>query len=289
MHPLSSFIQTHSRPLTPTPTGLAPHLPRLGGLRAVVFDIYGTLVISASGDIGLTDASQKEEALRDILHELQFPPLPEEPALTTRFVELIQASHEASRIKGIDHPEVEVRELWTSLLAEALPATPSTPEQIESLAVAYELATNPVWPMPGAAEILTQLRAAHLPLGIVSNAQFYTPLLFEAFFDADLAGLGFRPSLSFFSYQHGQGKPGLWLYAQLREALAAEGITPAEVLYVGNDARKDIHAAASLGFRTALFAGDQRSLRLHSDQPDLLPPDAILTDLRQLQEILPAP
>jgi putative hydrolase of the HAD superfamily len=62
-------------------------------------------------------------------------------------------------------------------------------------------------------------------------------------------------------------------------------IAPAEALYLGNDARKDIHPAASLGFRTALFAGDARSLRLRESEPGLLPPDAILTELSQIISI----
>lgn len=283
---LSSFIRERSSPLDPQPTSLQPHLPILDGIRCVAFDIYGTLVVSGSGDIGLTDATQKETALRAILADLDFPPLPANPALTTRFLELIRASHQASKQEGIPYPEVEVRELWSTLLQELHPDRHTTPEEVEAIAVAYELATNPVWPMPGAAEILTTLRDRGLPLGIVSNAQFYTPLLFEAFFDTTLEQFGFRPDLSFFSYQHRRGKPGTWLYEQLRDALATLHLTPHQTLFVGNDALKDIHPAASLGFRTALFAGDLRSLRLHSDNKDLLPPTATITHLHQLAQIV---
>jgi putative hydrolase of the HAD superfamily len=252
----------------------------------VGFDIYGTLVVSGSGDIGITDASQKESALRSILADLDFPPFSPEHSITDRFVELIRASHKESQQQGIPHPEVEVRELWASLLQEFHPDAGTTPEQIESLAVAYELATNPVWPMPGAQEILASLQKPGLSLGIVSNAQFYTPLLFEAFFDSNLTKLGFNPDLRFFSFEHRRGKPGTWLYEQLRDALAALDITPEETLYVGNDALKDVHAAATVGFKTALFAGDQRSLRWRKNESNLLPPNAILTDLRQILEIV---
>lgn len=286
MHRLSRFIRDRSSPLAPQPTPLQAHLPKLDGIRCVAFDIYGTLVVSGSGDIGLTDASRKETALRAILADLDFPPLPPNPALTSRFLELIRASHEVSKSQGILYPEVEVRELWATLLQELHPDRRTTPDEVESIAVAYELATNPVWPMPGAAEILTTLRDCGLLLGIVSNAQFYTPLLFEAFFDTTLEQFGFRPDLSFFSYQHRRGKPGIWLYEQLRDALATIKFTPHETLFVGNDALKDIHAAASVGFRTALFAGDLRSLRLHPDKQNLLPPTATITHLHQLANIV---
>jgi putative hydrolase of the HAD superfamily len=50
----------------------------------------------------------------------------------------------------------------------------------------------------------------------------------------------------------------------------------------------DILPAQTTGFRTALFAGDKRSLRLRRDNPRCsnLKPDMVLTDLVQLVELL---
>ena len=46
----------------------------------------------------------------------------------------------------------------------------------------------------------------------------------------------------------------------------------------------DIFPAQKVGFKTALFAGDQRSLRLRADDPRCreLTPDLVVTDLGQL-------
>ena len=57
---------------------------------------------------------------------------------------------------------------------------------------------------------------------------------------------------------------------------------------MGNDMLNDILPARSVGFRTALFAGDKRSLRLRRDDPrcNNLKPDMILTDLIQLVGLL---
>jgi putative hydrolase of the HAD superfamily len=62
------------------------------------------------------------------------------------------------------------------------------------------------------------------------------------------------------------------------------GIAAESALYVGNDLRNDIQPAAQAGFRTALFAGDRRSLRLHRDDQQCrdLSPDWVVTDLGQL-------
>lgn len=286
MSPHARFIRDHSQPLEAISTGKEPSLPPLSGIRCVAFDIYGTLIISGSGDIGVGDVTQKESTLRALLADSDLPAIPEDCSITTRFIELIRLSHAASRAKGHEFPEVEVREIWSDLITEVLPGTIPTPSQVQSLAIAYELATNPVWPMPGLKETLGTLRDRGLKLGIVSNAQFYTPLLFEAFLGRNIDHLGFDPRLGVFSYQHKRAKPGTFLYEQLRDALAVQGVTPRETLYVGNDALKDIHPAATLGFRTALFAGDQRSLRLREDCPSLLPPDTVVTHLSQIPTLL---
>lgn len=61
-------------------------------------------------------------------------------------------------------------------------------------------------------------------------------------------------------------------------------ISPGSTLYVGNDMLNDIHPAKSVGFQTALFAGDKRSLRIRREHPlcKNISPDLILTDLKQL-------
>ena len=66
------------------------------------------------------------------------------------------------------------------------------------------------------------------------------------------------------------------------------GISPEETLYVGNDKLNDIWPAAQLGLKTALFAGDQRSLRLREDDTRCsdLEPDLIITKLSQLPDLI---
>ena len=47
------LIRQLSAPLAPRPVaGCLPRLARIGGVRGVLFDVYGTLLISAAGDIG---------------------------------------------------------------------------------------------------------------------------------------------------------------------------------------------------------------------------------------------
>ena len=274
------LIRELSREMRPVPTSCDPVLPSFPGIRAVIFDVYGTLFISSCGDRRPEEESPREDPLRAILEKYGIPSPSENRSLTDRLHDLVSREHAVSRDQGIRYPEIEIRDLWSELLDQ-----PCGPE-LEHAALACECITNPVWPMPGASETLVTLRGRGLTLGIVSNAQFYTPLLFPALLGRDLEELGFEEDLCLFSYQHGVAKPGPALYRILRERLDQRGIAPAETLYLGNDAHKDIHPAADLGFHTVLFAGDNRSLRLHSDQTVLHSPDALITNLAQLPDLL---
>ena len=73
--------------------------------------------------------------------------------------------------------------------------------------------------------------------------------------------------------------------------LKAKGIQPVSVLYLGNDMLNDIYPARTVGFQTALFAGDRRSLRLRKDDPRCaaLSPDLVVTDLGQLPQLITPP
>ncbi|MEM6654457.1 MAG: HAD hydrolase-like protein, partial [Planctomycetota bacterium] len=196
---------------------------------------------------------------------------------------LRQAIQEEHAVSPHEFLEVEIRDIWRSL-GESLSDT-----QIARLAVEYECRVNPVWPMPGCGETLAALRDVGLPLGIVSNAQFFTPIAMEELLGDSLSRLGFDESLCVWSYAHRLAKPGTFLYEQSAAALAERSIAPQQVLYVGNDMRNDVWPASRVGFRTALFAGDARSLRLREDDQQVagVEPDAVLTDLRQILTVLP--
>jgi putative hydrolase of the HAD superfamily len=279
-----------TRPLMPLPTDQAPRLEPIAGVRAVLFDVYGTLIISASGDIGL-EGGAVEDA----------DPLP--VALSAAGIEAgtraadvhgpdrlraaIRTRHAEAHQAGIDFPEVDILEVWGDLLTEL--GLKADAAERRRLAVEYEFRVNAVWPMPGLAELLAALRARGLVLGIVSNAQFYTPLMLELFLGASLDALGFDPDCCAWSYRLGEGKPSRDIYRQALAGLDARyGITPAEVLYIGNDMRNDVWPAAAVGLRTVLFAGDARSLRLRRDDPRVaaVVPERVVTALAQIERLL---
>jgi putative hydrolase of the HAD superfamily len=300
---LAALIRESAAPLEPLPPPLPPgwaelvSVPPAGTVRAVLFDVYGTLFCSAAGDIGLTAADATAGGALDTLARRYDPRLRGEDlrAFFRRAVAGIHRARKAWRSCSAETvwPEVRVEEIWADFLREqnhwppgsSLPPDPAASGR--ELALRYELAVNPVYPMPGAAETIAALRDSGAALGIISNAQFFTPLLFEAFFGAPPEQLGFDPALIVWSFVMGEAKPSPRLFDTAARQLAARGIAPGECVFVGNDMLSDMYGALRAGFQGVLFAGDSRSLRLREGEPltQGLRPARII---RALGELLPA-
>ena len=289
-------IREMSHPIEPIPAGIEPRVATLGDLRSAVFDVYGTLFISGSGDIGMARAGRRPDALRDALKDSGFIgrlDVAAERGIEFLFEE-IETVHRERKAAGVECPEVEIRAVWGRVLDQLAEhgwiAPGPNPASCARVAVEYECRVNPVWPMPGALELVEDLRRRGVPLGIASNAQFFTPLLFPALMGADAAALGFRPELCVYSFEHGAAKPSATLFRILREGLMRLGIAPGGTLYVGNDMLNDVAAAAREGFRTALFAGDARSLRMRENDSRCrdVRPDAVVTHPAQLLGCMPS-
>jgi len=198
------------------------------------------------------------------------------------FMEQVAAIH--GRSAHTAWPEVRVEEIWTGFLRQRGNVVIEDGTAGRELALRYELAVNPVYPMPGAAQAIAVLREAGLVLGIISNAQFFTPLLFEALFGASPENLGFDPGLLIWSFEQAEAKPSPRLFEAAVGRLAARGIAPEECSFVGNDMLSDIYGAINAGFCAVLFAGDSRSLRLREGDKRLhgVRPSRIIRSLGEL-------
>ena len=293
---IRAIIKRHAASLEPIPTDTKPVLRKLSGIKAVLFDVYGTLLISGVGEIGTSREADNEKAFSEALSVMGIRHDSQALCGVDWLSDAIGKSHAWSKDNGIEYPEVDILAVWSSVLEELRTRGLIEREEcdvsfLRTLAVEYEVRSNPVWPMPGCRECLEFLRESGFHLGLLSNAQFFTPELFPALLDADLCDLGFRDDLLLFSYHSQRAKPGLFLYERARGILARLGVDAGATLYIGNDMLNDVYAASHIGFRTALFAGDERSLRLRRENSRLagISPDLVLTDLLQLLQCLPLP
>ena len=267
--------------MSPLPTTITPGGDLSAEIQCILFDIYGTLFISGSGDISVSrKPSEPGQRLEHLVHK--YAAGKSVRALVSELHAAIEFEHRRLKSKGIDYPEIEIDRIWQQILEI------DDIQTVRRFAVEYELIVNPVYPMPGLKNMLNACRRRKLAMGIISNAQFFTPLLFEWFLDGPIESLGFDSELVFLSYREGYAKPSANLFKMAASAVEGKGFDTAASLFVGNDMLNDIYPAHQLGFLTALYAGDARSLRLRTDDSRCvnLSADLILTDLGQLVDYI---
>ena len=285
-----------SEPLHCIPTGEKPKLKKLDGIKAVILDFYGTLFISGVGDIGIDDGKADVGMLLEALKSAGVSVSNEKAGLRGYDIYGKVVVDETRRLKdmGIIYPEPDIRKVWRNvlnqMLAEELIESPTSGDHHERMSVEFEARMNPIWPMPDLDKTLEGIRKKKLSLGIISNSQFYTPIAFEALAGKSLEEYGFEPELLHWSFEEQMKKPSELFYERfMRKAKSfSSGIKAGEILYVGNDMLKDVYPAAKLGMKTALFAGDKRSLKWRRDDNRCkdLEPDLVITELVQLLECL---
>jgi putative hydrolase of the HAD superfamily len=294
----SIVLETHAHSrvaVDPIQTGVVPSIQPIPDILAVLFDIYGTLLISGSGDVGTALEQPRSLPFRNalLLAGIAEPDNNAVRQAELLYFEKIHDSHERSRANGVDFPEVDILNIWREVMKtlstrSILPAIMNE-EIIIRIAATYETEVNPIYIMPAAKTTIAQLSADGLHLGIVSNAQFYTDILLEYELGMTLESAGFNPGLCSYSYIAGAAKPSSAIFEPVLEYLSNTcGIPPSRILYVGNDMLNDIYTAGNAGCRTCLFAGDRRSLKLRKnhDLTTNLQADAVITDLSQLLEIV---
>ena len=253
-------------------------------------------------------------------------------ALRDRYLALITLSHEESHARGIEYPEVRIEEIWQTILREChtqeregggpvsrkglRPAshesTIAGPRHMPRCELSGQAASEPLeWTAyrcgyffdcclqrtslsHNGADCLRKLTDAGVTQGIISNAQFYTPLhvhrLFCKAWGQGAPGLNdiFAPELILFSYEQGFSKPNARSFEQAVTTLRTRGIEPAQTVYIGNDMLNDVWGARQVGWRTILYVGDEQQTRFRYDDTRCcdIRPDAISADLGRIANLL---
>ncbi len=293
-HYLSSLEE-----LKPIPTNTEIKICTDNSIKAVIFDIYGTLIISASGDIDKATASvaHLNTAIREGGYEwCNKNYTTDAEKLLELFHNTVLKTHEELKKLSHPYPEIDIIKVWEVCMntAENSGWVKATEDiNIKLLTVVFEMLGNKVFPMPGMNDTLQKLFKSNIPVGIVSNAQFYTPLLMNYFINNEITEIehihGFDEEISVYSYKILRSKPDVTLFEILARALKTKyNLNPNEVIFVGNDMLKDIWTASQVGFKTVLYTADKRSLRLRkTDERCInLEADYIIDDLSQIFDIV---
>jgi putative hydrolase of the HAD superfamily len=135
------LISKYLQPISPLPTDLHQSGKLDEKVQCVMFDIYGTLFVSRSGDISISKKESKEAwKVQKLLNKFDIRKTPQ--ALLENLFNEIEKEHEGLRENGIDYPEVEIDQIWMRILGNR------NLDKIRAFALEFELIVNPVYPMP---------------------------------------------------------------------------------------------------------------------------------------------
>ncbi len=292
VHNLHTRFRKLSVSMEPIETDAEPKLQLLKDIRVVAYDFYGTLFISGVGDIGIDDGSPDADLFLEVLNQSGVTVLDDDAGKLgfSIYNNVVDEMISAIKADGVEYPEPDIREVWAQVLTQmrkdGLVDFQPDDHLYEQISVEFEARMNPVWPMPGVVETLEFFKSKGVTQGIISNSQFYTPIVLEALTEKFLDELGFHSGLLNWSYEEKLKKPGLKFYEEFLQKMkhVNSDVLPHQILYIGNDMLKDVYPAAEFGMKTALFAGDKRSLkwRRDDDRCKNLEPDLVITQLNQL-------
>ncbi len=274
----------------PFTTGVDPKLSKLEGIRAVYFDVYGTILISGTEPMLRSDQNRELKHLSDSFKAFG---LNQNVKIIKWAIDRLHhhvgESHRDKKAKGIDYPEVDIIAIWQNVIEDLKTESKLSSfdnDLVPDLLTDFVTRYDEPWLMPGLETTLNELEVAGKDIGIISNSQFYTPITLEALTGRSVTDLGFEAEKCFWSYSEDIAKPSIEFYERAVSYLNTIGMDSREVLFVGNDMLNDIYPAQKAGFKTALFAGDKRSLRLREDDERCidLKPDLVITRLSQITD-----
>lgn len=281
-----------SNPMARIDTGTMPKLQRIDEIKVIAYDFYGTLFISGVGDIGVDDGEPDERILFEALNNVGI-------TINNRdagkkgfniYNEVVESKISGLKNRGIEYPEPDIRQVWKEVLERLrnldLISFQQSDDLNDNMSIEFEARMNPVWPMPNVVETLHYFKENGYTQGIISNSQFYTPIVLEALTDQSLEELGFSNEYLHWSYVEEMKKPGIQFYENYLKKIKTidKQLNPKNILYIGNDMLKDIYPAKTVGMKTALFAGDERSLKWRKEDSrcQKILPDLIITNFSQL-------
>jgi len=296
------------KPPHPTPIDADPFLKPLPEIRAVSWCVYGTLLQIHDGRLHHSHPQvlRMQVALQKTIEEFHMwnsmsrkPGQPWEYMLT-QYAKLVEEARLQSTKRKGDTPEVDSVKVWHKLVSRLLQNEyefdRSLYSDVDDLALKvacfFHSMLQGVAPTEGAALILQKVRQAGMKQGLIDDGQSFTFAQLQHGLqkvEPDM-GLGslINADLVAMSFRFGVRKPSPSLYAVAAEQYRNAGVDPSQVLYVSHRLHDDLAIARKAGFRTALFAGDEKVCQVGSDDlrnPEIKP-DRLVTELGQIASII---
>ena len=296
-------------PQVPAPKTVpaTPSIKHLPGIRAVLWDVYGTLLRISDGKFTLfpVDEVRLQIALEKTIHEFNMwnhmyrkpgPPWQSMIGLYKSVIER-QSMHGAAR--G-DVTDVNLVDTWRSIIERLFEKEFRFDEGLygnldefsEKVAYFFHSCLQATEARTGAVQAMTDVAGNELLQGFLSDGQSFTLVqtLRALAMEADLPPLYelFRPQTIILSSSMGVRKPSRSLYTYAVDQLRSLGVQAQEILHISCRLTTDLVPARAVGMKTALLAAEKSGLEVDAAvlKDPAKKPDRLLTDLSQLQQML---
>jgi FMN phosphatase YigB (HAD superfamily) len=286
-----------------------PHLKALPHVRAVTWNVYGTLLVIQGGEL-VREHPQKfvtDLALDKTIQEFKmWKSMSRKPGNPAEYMRVMINNVLDTMLflveKGEHHPETLHEKVWEGVIRKLMQneyvidaAKYGTLEEMAiKVAYFYSRCLQGVAAQADAADTVDWIRQSNLWQGIIADGQTFTELhLYRSLVEQNPAVLAdhcIPPNNRVFSYQLRSKKPSDKLYKEMVKKLQAFGISPEETLHVSNDLSNDLLVAKKHGFLTCLYTGDSQSLKAKPAEvadPNNRP-TVMVTQLTQIVEMLAA-
>ncbi|MCA9063541.1 MAG: HAD family hydrolase [Planctomycetaceae bacterium] len=285
-----------------------PYVAKLPGIRAVLWDVYGTLLRVSDGKLSLfpTEEVRLQIALDKTIHEFRMwnhmyrKPGPPWQSMIGQYTNLVERlGMVASERKG-DFTDVDLTDVWQAIIEKLFEKEyqfdesefGSLHDYSQKVAYFFHSSLQGLEARPGAVAAMTDIAAMGLFQGLLADSQPFTlvQLLRALAQQATLPPLHefLRSETLTLSSQLGIRKPSRTLFSLAAEKLRELGVQPDEILHVSCRLETDLVPARNAGMKTALLAAEKLGLQVPAEllRDPQTRPDRLLTDLSQLRSVL---
>lgn len=306
----AAYLDTRGLPWPAPPTverpRARPHLVRLPDIRAVLWNVYGTLLAIPTGELLFEHPVEfvMSAALEKTIQEFKmWGSMSRKPGQPSEYMGQIYSQillEHRSGGSAEKHPEAQSEKIWETILMRLMQKDykfdvgmyGSINEYSKKVAYFFHASMQATAAYPGAAAALLRVHEAGLAQGMLADGQCFTRVQLQRGLTAEdpTAKVDelFDEGLRALSCDVRGKKPSERLFRHALSQLQDRGIDPDQVLHVGSRLVQDIVPAKRLGMKTALFAGDKASLQASGEQlkENSFRPDVLLTELEQIAEVV---
>ncbi|MFN9721182.1 MAG: HAD family hydrolase [Planctomycetota bacterium] len=291
----------------PRPVSANPSVKPLPGIKAVLWDVYGTLIRISDGRFTVfpDEEARLQVALDKTIHEFNMwnhmyrKPGPPWQSMIGLYRSTIERQSMRASTKG-DTTDVNLVETWMTLIGKLFEkeyqydeATYGDLDEFsEKVAFFFHSCLQATEARSNAVQAMSDVAAAGLIQGFLSDGQSFSLLqtLKSLASQAELPPLYelFRAQTLIFSYQNGVRKPSTTLFTKAVQQLRELGVQPAEILHISCRLTTDLVPAKNVGMKTALLVAEKLGLQVDVNvlKDPATRPDRLLTDLGQLRSVI---